>query len=129
MLPMHALANTMPLSRHSYTSLPATSAQAPLLQYTAANTTDQQRVILFCDIERPLWGSPLRAFNRLFAKHFMAAASTQNVNGEPIGGINKVFAHAYKLRAAAKEFKRGNYRTYYVLKWLAIAGLVWAIFW
>ena len=38
-------------------------------------------------------------------------------------------AERYRLRAAAKEFKRGNYRTYYVLKWLAIAGLVWAIFW
>ncbi len=97
--------------------------------HTAANTTDQQRVILFCDIERPLWGAPLRAFNRLFAKHFMAAASTQNVTGEPIGGLNKVFAQGYKLRAAAKEFKRGNYRAYYVLKWLAIAGLVWSIFW
>jgi beta-hydroxylase len=97
--------------------------------HTAANTTDQQRVILFCDIERPLWGGPLRAFNRFFAKHFMAAASTQNVNGEPIGGLNKVFAHAYKLRATAKEFKRGNYRAYYVLKWIAILTLVWAIFW
>lgn len=97
--------------------------------HTAANTTDQQRVILFCDIERPLWGSPLRAFNRLFAKHFMAAASTQNVTGEPIGSINKAFAHAYKLRAAAKEFKRGNRLAYYVLKWLAIGGLLWAIFW
>ena len=97
--------------------------------HTAANTTDQQRVILFCDIERPLWGSPLRAFNRWFAKHFMAAASTQNVTGEPIGGINKVFAHAYKLRAKAKQFKSGNRTAYYVLKWLAIVGLVWAIFW
>jgi beta-hydroxylase len=95
----------------------------------AENTTDQQRVILFCDIERPLWGSPLRAFNRFFAKHVMAAASTQNVNGEPIGGINKVFAHAYKLRAMAKELKLRQRKLYFFGKWVLILGLLWAIFW
>ena len=95
----------------------------------AENTTDQQRVILFCDIERPLWGSPLRAFNRLFAKHVMAAASTQNVNGEPIGGINKVFAHAYKLRAMAKQLKVRQRKLYFFGKWVLILGLLWAIFW
>lgn len=95
----------------------------------AANTTQQPRVILFCDVERPLWGSPLRWFNRFFAKHVMAAASTQNVAGEPIGGVNQVFAQGYKLRAMAKEFKRGNRTAYYVGKWLMIAALVWAIFW
>jgi beta-hydroxylase len=95
----------------------------------AANTTDQPRVILFCDIERPLWGSPLRAFNRFFAKHVMAAASTQNVNGEPIGGINKVFAHAYKLRAMAKDLKARQRKLYFFGKWVLILGLLWAIFW
>ena len=95
----------------------------------AANTTDQPRVILFCDVERPLWGSPLRWFNRFFAKHVRAAASTQNVAGEPIGGVNKVFSQGYKLRALAKEFKRGNRTAYYIGKWLMIATLVWAIFW
>jgi len=95
----------------------------------AENTTDQQRVILFCDIERPLWGSPLRAFNRWFAKHVMAAASTQNVNGEPIGGINQVFAHAYKLRAMAKEIKLRQRKLYTFGKWVLILGLLWAIFW
>lgn len=95
----------------------------------AENTTDQQRVILFCDIERPLWGSPLRAFNRWFAKHVMAAASTQNVNGEPIGGINRVFAHAYKLRAMAKEIKLRQRKLYVFGKWVLILGLLWAIFW
>ena len=95
----------------------------------AANTTDQPRVILFCDIERPLHTVLLRQFNRFFAKHVMAAASTQNVTGEPIGGINRVFAHGYKLRARAKEFKREHRSAYYVGKWALIAAAVWAIFW
>jgi beta-hydroxylase len=95
----------------------------------AANTTEQPRVILFCDIERPLWGSPLRAFNRFFAKHVMAAASTQNVNGEPIGGINRVFAQAYKLRAMAKDLKARQRKLYFIGKWVLILGLLWAIFW
>ena len=42
----------------------------------AANTTDQQRVILFCDIERPLHGSVLAAINRWFANNIMAASAS-----------------------------------------------------
>ena len=95
----------------------------------AANNTQQPRVVLLCDIERPLWSAPMRWFNRLFAQHVMAAASTQNVTGEPIGGINKVFGQGYKLRAKAKAFKKQNRTGYYIGKWLMIAGLVWAIFW
>jgi aspartyl/asparaginyl beta-hydroxylase (cupin superfamily) len=40
----------------------------------AANRTDHQRVVLFCDVERPLWTAPARWFNRLFAKYVMSSA-------------------------------------------------------
>jgi len=95
----------------------------------AENTTDRQRVILFCDIERPLFSAPLRAFNRFFAKHVMAAASSQNVETEAVGGINRFFHHAYQLRLKAKALKSSHRRLYYVGKWLLIAVLLWALFW
>jgi beta-hydroxylase len=95
----------------------------------AENTTQGQRVILFCDIERPLWGAPIRAFNRLFAKYVMAAASSQNTEAEAVGGINRFFHYAYLLRLKAKQFKARQRGAYYLGKWLLIGGLLWALFW
>jgi beta-hydroxylase len=94
----------------------------------AENTTDQTRVILFCDIERPLHGRPLAALNRWFANHVMAASASQNEVGERIGGINKFFQVAYRARLRAKELKKSNRRLYYLSKWVVIVGLVYLIF-
>ena len=88
-----------------------------------------QRVVLFCDVERPLWGAPVRWFNRLFARHVMAAASSQNVEGEGVGVLNRLFSGFYALRLRAKQIKRHHRHLYYVLKWVAILGLLWCLFW
>lgn len=95
----------------------------------AANQTDHQRVVLFCDVERPLWTAPVRWFNRLFAKYVMSSASSQNVEGEGVGGLNRVFGLFYRLRVQTKKLKAHHRRTYYVTKWMAILGLLWLIFW
>lgn len=93
----------------------------------AENTTDQRRVILFCDVERPLRFAPLRWFNRIFARVVMTASATQNVEGEPVGAINRVFFHAYRLRLLGKRLKAANRSAYYALKWLAIGAAVYWI--
>jgi beta-hydroxylase len=95
----------------------------------AQNSTKAQRIILFCDIERPLAFAPVRAFNRLFARHIMAAASSQNTEVESVGVINRVFGQIYKVRLAAKRVKTSNKTLYYFGKWLLIGGLLWALFW
>ena len=95
----------------------------------AANKTGQQRVVLFCDVERPLWGAPVRWFNRLFARHVMAAASSQNVEGEGVGVLNRLFSGFYQLRLKAKQLKESSRHLYYLLKWAAILGLLWWLFW
>ena len=95
----------------------------------AENMTQGQRVILFCDIERPLWGAPIRGFNRFFAKHVMAAASSQNTEAESVGGINRFFHYAYQARLKAKQVKATHRGLYYAGKWLLIGGLLWALFW
>ena len=94
----------------------------------AANTTDQQRVILFCDIERPLHGRLLAAINRWFANNIMAASAAPNEVGERVGGINRFFQNFYKLRLQAKKLKASHRRTYYVSKWVAILGGLYLIF-
>ncbi len=94
----------------------------------AANTTDHQRVILFCDIERPLYGRPLAAINRWFANNIMSASASPNEAGERVGGINKFFSVAYKARLQAKKLKSSNRRLYYLSKWVAIFGAIFLIF-
>jgi beta-hydroxylase len=95
----------------------------------AENTTQGQRVILFCDIERPLWGAPVRAFNRFFAGTFMKAAASQNTEVEEVGGINRFFHYAYLVRLKAKALKQSQRRFYYGGKWALIGGLLWLLFW
>jgi beta-hydroxylase len=95
----------------------------------AENATQHQRVILFCDVERPLHGAPLRWFNRFFARHVMAAASSQNTEAETVGGINRFFQYAYQARLKAKALKTTNRTAYYAGKWALIAALLWLLFW
>ena len=94
----------------------------------AANTTDHQRVILFCDIERPLHGRLLAAINRWFANNIMAASAAPNEVGEHVGGINRFFQVAYKLRLQTKKLKLHHRNVYYTSKWVAILGGLYLIF-
>lgn len=94
----------------------------------AENSTDHPRIILFADIERPVYTSVVRWLNKVFATLVMTAAATQNVEGEPVGGLNKFFFHFYQLRTKAKALKARNRTAYYVGKWVLIGGLLWAIF-
>jgi len=94
----------------------------------AENTTNHRRVILFCDIERPLYTAPMRWFNRAFARLVMTASATQNVEGEPVGAINRAFYYLYQLRLKAKAVKHSHRRVYYAGKWLLIFGAIYLIF-
>ena len=95
----------------------------------AANETDQQRIILFCDVERPVHTKAVALFNRWFGRYVMSAASSQNVEGEKIGFVNILFTYFYHLRAQAKKLKAKHRSVYYVGKWVLILGILWAIFW
>jgi beta-hydroxylase len=94
----------------------------------AENTTDHQRVILFCDVERPLRLGLLTALNRWFARVVMTMSATENVPGEPIGALNRLFGHIYQVRLWGKRLKARSRPGYYVLKWALILGILYAIF-
>ena len=55
----------------------------------AANTTQHPRIILFADVERPVYTPVVRWINKLFAAIVMKASATQNEQGEQVGGINQ----------------------------------------
>ena len=95
----------------------------------AANETDHQRIVLFCDVERPVYTKVMQWINRWFGRHVMSAAASQNVEGEKVGFVNVVFKYFYQLRAQAKKLKAKHRSVYYVSKWVLILGILWAIFW
>lgn len=94
----------------------------------AENQTDQTRLILLCDIERPLSNAFMRAFNRIIGWRLIRAAATENVPGEHVGILNKVFSYVYHVRLLGKRIKAWNKPTYYVIKWLLLGGLFYALF-
>jgi len=95
--------------------------------HTAENRTDVTRVILFCDVERPLSNPIVRALNRTIGRSMIKAAATQNVPGEHVGVLNHVFEYVYKIRILGTRIKAWNRPVYYLLKWLLIAALLYAI--
>ncbi len=84
----------------------------------AENKTDQTRVILFCDVERPLTNRVMTAINKWYKRTFIRASQTENVEGDRIGWLNRIFSVVYYLRM----------KLYYTAKWLILIGLVYLIF-
>lgn len=95
----------------------------------AENTTDKDRLILFCDIERPLKYRWATALNRWFSRKVMAAASSPNDDQDATGGINRAFHYLYQFRLRAKALKKRNRTAYYGLQWLLLAAIVALIVW
>lgn len=90
----------------------------------AENETDKDRLIFFCDVERPLAGSWIQAFNRWFGRYVVGAAASPNAEGDKTGGLNKVFGVVYKGRVWAKGLKSRNRTLYYAGKWLILGGIL-----
>lgn len=88
----------------------------------AENTTQQDRLILFCDIERPLKYRWAQAFNYFFGRYVIAAAASPNAESDRTGGINKVFKYLYAIRQYGKRLKKWNRHVYYMLKWILLGG-------
>ncbi len=90
----------------------------------AENTTPHNRIILFCDVERPMKYRWAAAFNRWFSRNVMSAAGAPNEDGDHTGGLNRLFSKVYKVRLRAKELKKRNRKLYYLQKWSIFAGLL-----
>ena len=92
--------------------------------HSAENTTDVNRIILFCDVERPMKYGFLTAINRWVSRHIVKASATQNMEGEHVGALNKVFGKVYEVHLASRKVKAWNRRVYYALKYGLMIGIV-----
>jgi beta-hydroxylase len=92
--------------------------------HSAENATDVNRIILFCDVERPMKYGFMTAINRWVSHHIVKASATQNMEGEHVGMLNKVFGKLYEVHLASRKVKAWNRRVYYALKYSLMIGIV-----
>ncbi len=90
----------------------------------AQNKTDKTRIILFCDVERPMKYRWAQAVNRWVGSALMSAASSPNDENDRTGGINRIFKYVNSIRDAGQNLKKRNRKLYYWVK----HGLIVAIF-
>ncbi len=109
--------------RYSWRDGEAVMFDETYLHY-AENKTQVNRIILFCDVERPLHTRWAVAFNRFVSRHLLGAATAPNRAGDRVGGINRAFAYVQVVRLWGKRVKARSRFTYYALKWLLFGGLL-----
>ena len=94
----------------------------------AENQTDENRIILFLDIKRPVTFAPIDWINTVFSNGVMSASATKNVEGDKVGILNKAFSYLYQVRILGKRIKAWNKPVYYALQYGLYLGLIYLVF-
>lgn len=95
--------------------------------HAAYNDTEIDRIILFCDVERPLSNKLVTAINRFFCKYILAESATQNFATDHVGAFNKVYKYYHRLTACSIRLKKANKWAYRFLQYTLIGGIVYWI--
>lgn len=96
--------------------------------HSVNNDTDQERLILFCDVTRPLRNPIVRRINQFTIDHIVKITMTQNTDGEKVGVLNRVSSFIYRLKNFFQAIKKWNRKVYYAGKYALMAGIVFLIF-
>ena len=96
--------------------------------HTAENRSDVARLILFCDVERPLRLRLMRSINHVVEMTLIRASRTENMPGDGVGLLNHLFNGAYRVRLVGKWIKKKSRVAHYSLKWLIFAGVLYLVF-
>lgn len=87
----------------------------------------RMRIILFCDVDRPLHTTPMRGFNRWFGLMLGRATAVRNEAGEPLGFVNRIFFLAHHAGEIRKRVKRFNKPRYHSLKFVLACGTAYVL--
>lgn len=88
------------------------------------NDTDQTRIVLFCDVERPLRWRFATAINRWVIRRVGPSTAARNQPDEPLGMVNRLAAAYHPLQMAGRRLKARNRRVYYALKFGVVIGVL-----
>jgi beta-hydroxylase len=95
----------------------------------AKNETAKDRLILFCDVARPMKYRWAQSVNGWLGRHLARAASSPNEAGDATGGLNRVFKYFYAVRLKGKALKESNKPLYYATKWAIGLALLALFIW
>jgi len=96
----------------------------------ARNDTDQNRVILFVDVMRPMHTRFMRWFGRMFGKYVLSHTRTNNVAEEKVGLANHITPAIYRLKTFFISAKDWNRTVYYAVKRsIGLGVLVLTVWW
>lgn len=101
--------------------------------HSVENNTDVTRIILLCDIERPLHTRAMQVLNRWVSRRIVTASATQNVENEPVGALNRFYGRVYhpvaaRVSGAARHLKQRNRPLYRTLQYGFVIGALYLIF-
>jgi beta-hydroxylase len=95
--------------------------------HSVENDTDRGRLILFCDVTRPLRTPVVRAINRFAIRNVVKASATQNVASEKVGVLNRISGAVYRYKQFLQRFKAWNRPLYHTAKWIVIGGALYVL--
>jgi beta-hydroxylase len=96
----------------------------------AENKTDQTRVILFADVERPLRTRWMSAINHRVGAFMGSITASPNADSatERVGFVNRVFAMNQRSRDRNRAFKKKHPKLFRAVKYTGMLVLIWLIF-
>ena len=91
------------------------------------NKTDSTRVILLCDLERPLRSRVMTAINHRVSTFMGAITASPNEANEPTGAINRLFAALRRNRERSSGFKQRHRRLFKTIKFAGALVVLWVL--
>ncbi|SFN09082.1 beta-hydroxylase [Izhakiella capsodis] len=87
------------------------------------NDTGASRLILMCDLERPMKWHWAQTVNHWIGATLLAAASSPNNEDDRTGAINRIFKYVNVARDAGQTLKKRNRTLYYWIKHAIITAI------
>ena len=93
--------------------------------HSAENKTDVTRIILFCDVERPLRTRFMTRVNRWVARNLIRASASQNFENEHVGAANRIYAMLGSGSDFLGRLKRKNRTVFRTVKYALFAVIAY----
>lgn len=97
--------------------------------HEAENRSGKRRIILFCDVRRPLRPKFMEKIAYGAEKLFLTQTASINTEEDRIGSLNTLFPAFFRYRKLMKRFKQHNRRLYQVWKYGALTALAGLVVW
>ena len=95
----------------------------------AINGSESDRIILFCDVERPMRYRWMQSVNRWLGRNLMTAAASPNETGDQVGLVSKLFRISFYMGQYRRRFKAWNKTAYNITRVALVIALAAFIYW